>query len=235
LISTYGLLSLKNRFLKNILIFSVLIFYIFNVINYKNAESFSLRINGFKLLADNLNRMITSENDTILCPAGDTDILEKYIKKTRKIHLNHNNIENNDKTKQDALKFFDKNFVLTTNYNNLPENIMPYIISPYPTKELTEYINSSVKQMPKGSKLFFVDYLNIYSKLKELRNYLNSAEKNEQTYNFIKLYLFNYFEKRFYEDLYNLLDNNTSLKKITTFTITIYGKCWTITVYKKIN
>lgn len=235
LICSDGLLSIKNKIIKNSFIGIILIVYIFNIINYKKMPAFAFREKGYNIPVYGLEQVGFSKNDFLLSPAGAI-MMKKYINYGNYIPLSMHNIVSLDKTRQDALKMFSYDFVISTNKSNSLNKLIPYFTSSKPTPELENFINSEINKMKKGDKLFFVfDYFDAISP-KEVTNFLknyNGSTREEKIY---KENIDGFFYMRLNSDLKYILNNNHSLKKIEVYSMAIEDENypdWFYIVYEK--
>lgn len=234
LICTNGILSIKFNWLKKVCIFFILTTYIYNIVNYTNMSSFNLRNNGMKFQVDKLEQLNLDKNDYILYPNGFS-YLTKYFNHDNFINLDVSKILSLDKTKQERLKIFNKDFAITTNKHNSMEKLIPYLIDVKPTSELMQFINLYIDKIPMGNKLIFIDDRAERINPENVRNYMNNYRATKEEQAFYKHHLHHLFQIRFYEDLYNILDHNSSLKKIKILDATNSGRGLRFTIYEKIN
>lgn len=229
-----GLISIRIKVIKYLCISTILFLYIHNTINYKTTPSFDIRASGERAPAEIFKQINTNKNDYALY-IGGTDSFKKYNNNISYINLDYNRILYLDKNKDNALKIFNEDFVKSTNQHNSYKNFIQYFESTSPTPELTIYINSAVKKIPLHSKLIFVDdnFLKIYPN--EIRNFLKFGMISPSDIDYYKRRLYPFFFSRFYEDLYNLLNNNKSLKKTSEFIFNTPVKKWQFTIYEKIK
>jgi hypothetical protein len=215
LICSDGLLSIKIKYLKEILISLILIIYLFNIFNYKTMPVFNFRKSAIKEFTIALKELNIDDNDYILNPTLPVDTY-KYPVKGNIIPFSYGRIETQDKTKREALKMFDKDLVRVTNTKTSLETLLPYFKSFQPTPELTDFIDSCIDKIPKGGKLFFIDNLVEEQHLINLHTFLSTYNDKspKEAFYFYKKKIYRIFELRFYEDLCNILDNNPSLKKM---------------------
>lgn len=243
LLAANGILILKNEKLKISIIFIILFIFSYNVFNYKNADSYLLRYDGFRYPAMILNNLSLGDSDLINIREGGNYFL-KYIKGINAIDFNSFNLTHRDKSKQTALRVFDKSFVSTANKDNSEEKLIPFLISKTPTNEFSDFINSAVQKVKKGKRFILLD-----------GPYDGKLEKSIQYKNyFMYQYLNGNIDKKIYkselsdlitiklrEDTKNILDNNKSLKfekkiekQIATDNNIFHRALWTFYIYKKV-
>src|SRR5574344_497721 len=162
LICTDGIVKIKNKYFKGLLIGIIGIVYIFNVCNYKKADSFGERYDGFKYQSFVL-RKISSPGDYILSTRFCGEFFTKYVPEYNIIETDAYRLFYVDRSKESALKAFPKEFVETTTLQNSLERLSYYILNPNPTQEFAKYLNGEIKRVPKGRNIILINgpYQNI--------------------------------------------------------------------------
>lgn len=214
LICSNGLLLIKSNIRKKICISLIFLVYAFNVWNYKFVTAFDTRPTGLKFATDVLAKLNINKNDYILFP-DKSDLLRKYFPNANFIDLDSTSLLYLDKSKQEALKMFDKRFVFSTNKYNFRRNFMPYYLSGKPTPELTNFIHSNIDKMPRGSKLIYIQDLAV-----------PPDESSD----------FNLFYNKFYKDLHIILSTDKKLKLVAKIDKTVFltNKTWCFIIYNKL-
>lgn len=230
-----GLLSIRIKWLKQICILFIFTAYILNVANYKKTMTFDLRANGFKYAENIFKQLNLNKNDYVLFPNGSINI-RKYYENTNYIAFDYNKITNIDKTKQECLKIFDKDFCSTTNKRNIHEKLIPYFMASKPTPQLIEFMNSYINKIPVGSKLIFIDDRFSIINPNEVRDYFKIYSTQKDLPSNYKSLIYIMFFSRFYEDLYNIFNSNPSLIKVKemTYYSANVGKIWRFIIYQKV-
>lgn len=223
-----GLLLIKSEILKKICIITVLALFIGNSVEYKIMPSFRMRYGGYNFVAQELNKLNISSDDYILYP-NRTELLRKYVINGKMIDFDIPKILYLDKTKQEELKVFDKNFVLTTNIHNSSDKLIPYLLSSKPTKELTNFEQDAIAQIPKGKKLIYVDDWQAFGNKTITKGIVNSYKNNKINKNAYNDWIFYLVYGKIDSDLKELLNNDVELKKISHKQL----KQWHIYVYEK--
>lgn len=237
LICSLGILQLNFKFLKYILISLIFAVYIFNTVDYKHMPSFESRISGLRTPSEKLNEFV-SDDDIIIFMDG-SNVLGKYLKHGQIIPFNYHEIQYLDKTKQSSLKLFDKEFVLTTNKQNIKEQLIPYLTSNVPNKEMVSFLYDYINDLNKGAKLIVIDnrcnYVNPDLVRKYFLNY-HATKKQQLEY---EQNIYSFFYARLYEDLYNILNNDKDLEylgQIQVINATKENKrikTWVFVIYQK--
>lgn len=232
LISCNGLFSIKNKRLKNICIFIILSIFIYNSINYKIAPSHSFRPSEYKYLANIVEELQLGENDYLLYP-NRTELLKKYIKNINFIDFDIRGALYLDKSKKEASKIFNHQFILTTNKHNSSVKLMPYLIDDKPTKELEGFLNNSVEKLQKGQKIVIIDD-NRY-KFGLIKYFISQYKLNKIPQSDYNELFFGFIYQKTCIDILKALDNNSSLKKLGVFEFmapTNQDK-WHFSIYQK--
>lgn len=234
-ICTDGILSIKNNIIVEFFILIILTVYSIPIIKHKEAPEFMNRYEGLNVPITTLNKEFNNinKNDYILYPLH-SKLLKKYIQTSNFIDFSSLKVLYLDKTGKEKLKVFNPK-VLTLNKNEKEKFVEEYILNPEPTDELTNYINSAVKEIPKRGRLILIEdaadenLLNLLSDLKLATKY----DKNAQNaYN--KKNIFYFFYLRTYYNIKKILKNNPSIKEIKTLQTPKTQNKWEIIIYKKI-
>lgn len=155
LICASGIIQINSRKTQYFILFSIFCIYVFNIINYKTADSFENRTGGFKYPA---NTLITLKPDgDYLLALERADLFRKYTTGFNYIDFDAPGILYLYKDKTAAFKIFNKQLVEQTNKHNAVKNLMPYLSSQQPSYELENYINKQIKIIPKGKRLFYIE------------------------------------------------------------------------------
>lgn len=240
LLGSNGLLSINIRYLKYFLISVILIVFTYNIINYKNADSFAMRYDGFKFPSDEIMKLNPDE-DYLLYSKHGGDLFLKYLKKIRIIDIQANRIFNLDKTKKEALKLFDKYLISTTDNSNAADKLSPYFLSYDTTIQLKQFMNSALNKIPKGKKLILVEgpYGDVPTETG--RYFTMQYLQNNVSKKFYNQILLGIASNKLRMDIKNLLDSNHSLKLIGHTQIVANSKeifnqaTWRFYIYKKIS
>lgn len=235
LICANGIIKMKSNILKELCIYIILTVYLFNLINYKKMPAFSVRQNGYKVPSIELNKLNLSKNDYIIFP-DRTELLKKYLINGSLIDFSIPKILILDKTKQEAQKVFDKNFIKTTTQMNSDKKLMPYFLNTNPTNELKNFINNSINLIPKSNNLIFVEGKQNKSHLTLIPFILKNAKHDKTANEKYKDSLHYLFDLKTYHDIKTILDHSNSLKKervITTKSKVFENEKWVITIYEK--
>lgn len=237
LISVDGIITIKSSVLKKSLLFIIFLIYIFNAIDYKNMPAFYGRVNGYKILTDGLNKNNLTKNDYILYPGGAI-MVQKYLSNVHVIDFDLLSALLLDKRKDYAYKIFDKDFVLTTNKDNVYEKLVPYLENKMPGKTLERFVNSQVNLIPANGRMFLLeddvkDGLGPDQFIKLIK--LTQEDKElEKEY---KKSVFTLLTNKINNDMLIILDNNSSLKFVQKMVFNGPGRKsrkWFVYVYKKI-
>jgi len=231
LICCDGLLLIKTKKLKHFLIGLIILVFIYNSVHYKKMESYSLRSSFIAFSAVDLKKLHLDKNDFVLYPNGQ-ELLKKYVSNVQFIDFDIPSLLYLDKTKQERLKVFDKQFVLTTNKKNSPQKLIPYLLNPKPTNELKLFLNSSVKKIKRGNKLAFFEYTGLGNST-DVANMvisLNSGKDIKTKQKKYKEMLLSLLYVKINSDIKNALDENQELKRIKEIPP---SKEWRIFVYEK--
>lgn len=214
LIACDGLISFENIKLKRILISLILIAFIYNACNYKTTPSFEYRRGLYKESARVISKLNPTPNDYVLF-LGGSSIIKKYLKNASYIELDYPSAMYLDKTKKEAAKFFDQDFISTTNKKNAKEKLFPILKDPKPSLQTQQYVQSAIKKIPPKGRLIFVDNFcgnNLDSK--QLVEHMNSfkADKDADRHYSNQLYLL--AETKIFDDVKVTLDKSPSLKLV---------------------
>lgn len=240
LICTYGLVSIRVKSFRVILLGIIFTLFIYNVINHNNMPSFWNRIGGYTLPAAELNKLKINKNDYVLYP-NRTELLKKYINNVNFIDFDIPGIMYLDKTKHEALKVFDKDFVINTNKRNAARRLVPYLSSTKPTPQLYNYVNSFVERVPKGSRIFVLDNLHLKAKpdiIVKITSVYKNKKISEKDYK-STLFLLTY--SKILNDIITAMDENTSIRRINQCTFTVghlpqkKNANWHFFIYEKIK
>lgn len=236
LIVVNGLLMLKNKPLKKMLIGLILLIYILNSFNYRHTTSFSLRHNGLKPVTVELAKLKPSKNDYILFTNGPY-LLGKYLQGTNFVDFDIPAILYLDKSKSEARNVFAKNFIYTTNKQNSLDKFSFYLLDAEPTLELQTFEKSLIERIPSGGRLIIVDSWGspfINSMRNDILNYQNNKSvQNKRVY---KQRIFYFVYAKIYADLNLLIKDDKFLKQIQTINFDKISPCnrpWRIVVYEK--
>ncbi len=215
LICANGITLIKNKKISYTLISIIFLVYIFNLINYKNMNAFMHRYNGFKYPAQKIMQL--NPNNDYFMALNRAQLYRKYLKNLIYIDFDVPGIVYLYKDKTASFNFFNKDFILATNKHNSNNRMIPYLLSPFPTIELQNYINSNIQKIPKGKRLIYLEgpyfgkdtdfepYINDF-----VRRYLTGIIK-PQTYQ-ADLLLF--LISKISIDTKKILKNNSSLIKV---------------------
>lgn len=236
LICTDGLLTIKFNFLKITCISFIFIIFIYNSVNYKNMPSHRVRAGGYAFPAKILKTFHLGQNDYIIFPSR-SELLKKYINNVSFIDFDISGVFHIDKSKEEALKLFDKQFVLTTNKHNSLEKFTPYLLDPNPTEELEHFLNLSIQKIPQGNRLVMVE--SIYSnriKPELMKGFINQYKKEKISPEGYKEMLFCFLYDKTSGDIKNVLNHSHKLKKIKEFTFPapVGETKWRFNIYEKI-
>lgn len=236
LMSCDGLLRMKNKILKKLLVSIILIIFIYNTCVYKNMPAFSERSEGLNYLSEGLADLNLGKNDYLLYPMGSF-LMQKYIKNVNYVDFGYTSLTYLDKTKQEACKIFDKDFVFTTTKKNAAEKFKPFFDSQKPTKTMEKFANEQIRLIPKGGRLIYIQdvNINVYNN-KQLSTFtLNNKKSKAEYYHSLFYLVFNKIDNDF-ESLFN---ENKSLKLVKTFWVSNKGirarDIWQVSVYEKIR
>lgn len=237
LISTDGLLTLKAQKLKKVLFFIIFLTYVLNVIDYKRMPAFALRANGYKILTDKIEEENPTKNDCVLYTGGRI-LIQKYLNDTNIMDFDLLSAVLLDKKKDYAYKIFDKNFVLTTNKNNVYEKLAPLIENPKPTKTMERYVNSQINKIPKGGRLILAeDAFPGSLSQNQLEKIMQIKKEDKEVEKAYKKQIFIVLTNKINNDVLLIADNNKSLKFIHKTLAKGPGtknRKWFVFVYKKI-
>lgn len=243
LMSTNGILLIKNEKLKISIIFIILFIFSYNVFNFKQADSYLQRYDGVKVPCQILNSL-KSTGDYIINLREGADYFPKYTQNINVIDFNSFNLTHRDKSKQTELRVFDKSFVSTANKDNSGEKLVPFLISKTPTDTFTNFIDTVINKMPNGKRFILLD-----------GPYDGKLENDIQYKNyFMYQYLNGNIDKKIYEhnlsdliviklreDTKSILDNNKSLKferkiekRVAPDSDVFHRALWTLYIYKKV-
>lgn len=237
LICLDGLLSIKTQFLRNFCLGIIIVVFSFNLLNFSNMISHSQR-ESKKSYLEWLGMLKPDKKDYFLF-LTDNRLYSKYMNISSSIKLDIRGILFQDKTKREALKIFDKQFVATTNQYNSMDKFVPFLLNDEPTNELKNFLNMCIKSIPSGNKLILVmDFVNsnCSNKTKEfIRAYqIYPTKKNKLIY---KNNIYSMLECKIFNDTKKVLNTNKYLKivKLKTFNydskLNVYSE---IIVYKKL-
>lgn len=237
LICLDGLLMLKRKLIKYIILCSIFLVFIFSFISI-NFISHISRPDDIKYPADFI-RELNPDGEYLIAAEG-TDLFKKYINNVNFIDFDSHKIIHLDKTKQENYKIFDESFIKETTKHNSTQKLVPYLLSNEPTQQLQNFVNSKVQTIPQGKRLIYIQGPNYYGEknLNQIKEYTNQYVNGLVTQKDFKNNLFYLLNDKITLDLQNVLNNNLSL--IKTDTINVVGSnnyitCyWIITVYKKI-
>lgn len=232
LIATDGLLLLKPEILKKICISVIAVLFVYNSLNYKIMPSFRMRLGGYNFVAKELNKLNIAPNDYILYP-NRTTLLRKYVPNGKLINFDIAEVLYLDKTKQESLKVFDRNFVLTTNTSNSLDRLGTYLLSSKPTKELKQFSDEAVAQIPKGNKLIFVDDWHEPASDRIIKSFVIDYRNGKVSKDLYKELMFYFTYAKIYNDLKELINSNPKLKRIS-YKKPSELKRWNICIYEKI-
>lgn len=214
LIACNGLFSIKKKIPKILILSFILVVFTNNIRMHERTLSYTERT-GIKTLAEFLIENKINKNDYILFPTR-SELLKKYINSANIIDFSTFKILNLDKTKQESYKLFDKKFIMTTNKNNAPDKLKPYLSNPEPTPELKNYINSALKQIPKGGRLFLISNPSCesYSKQK-IRNIISLYNLGQISRDIYKYHLLYPMESKIFFDIKDIIEANPSMRKVS--------------------
>lgn len=230
LICSDGLLSIRIKFIKLTCICLIFLVYFYNILNYKFMPAFNNYISGYKQAAMVLNDLTITKEDYVLFLNG-SGLFKKYSPNGNFIPLNYHEIICLDKTKTEALKMFNKEFVSAANSRNSMSKLKPYLLSSKPTPELENFINSYIEKIHKSNRLIYIDEV-FDVKPDIVRDFVKKYESTKLQGKFDNRSLFGLFYIRFKEDLSTILNNNKSLKEKESFIVDC-GKKMQFTVYEK--
>lgn len=236
LISADGLLSIKQKSFKNTLISIIFILFVYNIVNYAKMPAFSVRPSGYKTVTNELNKLILTQKDYVIYPDG-TMFLKKYLKNTNYIEFDISAVSYLDKSKKEAYKIFDKDFILTTTKHNAPEKFLPFFENPNLSKPLEKFINSEIKLIPVTGRLIFVEnYSEKALKPYELSSFVKMTHSDNEVKKVYNDSIYILFQNKINNDLKIIFENNTSLKLVKIIWAKgpgIKNKKWKIFVYEK--
>lgn len=155
LICTNGLIGINSNKIKTILISIIFTVFIYNILNYKNMDSFENRIGGLKYPSDALMKL--KPNGDYLLALERAELFSKYTNGFKFIDFDAPGILYLYKDKKDALKIFDKQLIEKTNKYNSMNKFIPYLTNTEPTHEMEQYINSQINTIPKGKRLIYIE------------------------------------------------------------------------------
>lgn len=228
-----GLLSMKTNTIRNLLIGIIFVVFIYNAISYRRMISHSSRNDGLDISAA-FKQLKAQDNDYLLV-LNDSKLYTKYLGNLNFIQVDVRGILFQDKTKKEALKVFDKEFVKTTNKHNSLEKFTPFLISTNPTKELEMYINENINKIPKGKKLYFI--ANGYKGCtpSEIRKFFNDyqIQKTDEDKIVYKHNIYYFIVCKILNDIETILDQNSSLKIVMKTSEIKKQKC-RLLVYEKL-
>lgn len=240
LLGCNGILLIKNKYFKYGLIILIGIVYFYNVLDYKNMDAFSVRYDGFKYPADTL-KSFSTQGDYIISSRYSDSFFMKYLKNYNAIEIETNKMFTIDQTRKLALRVFSKELIDSTNKSNSMYKLAPYFISPDPTNELRNYINSAVAKIPKGKQVIFINGPYGYSSYLDGRNLTIQYLNNEYPENEYKKNIWTIAVNKVGYDIENLLNSNPKLKferRIEKQTApdsnVLHQALWIFYVYKKI-
>lgn len=239
LVAANGIVEIKNNYLKFILISLIGLVYIYNIFNYKNADAFQMRYDGFRFPAEAIESF-SSKGDYIVSSRYSDSYFQKYLKNYNAVEVETNKMFTLDKTKKTALRVFSEDLTYSTTKNNVMSRLTPYFMSPEPTPELRSYINSSIAKMPKGRKITLINgpYGDVPYEIgcNYTIAYLNSRYPEKEYQQIV----FGIAVNKIRYDIENLLKNNKSLKFVGHYKKQVDSKegfqraTWEFYVYKKI-
>lgn len=233
LLCLFGILNIKYTIIKRILISLIFAVYIFNAFYYQSTQKLILKPIGSKSALQELNNLNLNKNDYILY-TGCGDLLKKYFNKTKFIDFSINEILFLDKTKKEALKLFDEDFVKTTNRKNAMIKFIPYLMSNEATPQLKSYLDSQVKQIPVGRLLIFMDSSSHAINIDFLHKYVKDNLYKEDIY---KEQYRNLITDKINHDIEKYLDEVPTLirvQSILKFQPDNKSKVWRFVIYKKV-
>lgn len=218
ILSCQGLLLIKHKLLKIISISLIIITFICDMFNYKDAPGYQPQ-NGEILPIVSFVKEKQKDNYKkvyILYPYSSSEILKKYLKDINLIKYNINDMLYIDKTLKERYKLFDKQFILKTDKKNAFQELTPYLSQSEPTNNMKFFLNNSVYNLSKDSIIIFV-----------IQTHINERYTQKQINSFIQLYkngkisaskysvLFYFMvEAKIFYDMKKVLDTNPSLRKI---------------------
>lgn len=238
LVAANGILEIRNSYLKFILISLIGLVYIYNVFNYKYADAFQMRYDGFGFPADAIESF-SSKGDYIISSRYSDSYFQKYLKTYNAIEIETNKMFTLDKTKKTALRVFSKDLTYSTTKRNVMSKLTPYFMSPEPTAELSKYINSSVAKIPKGKKIILINgpYGDVpYEVGRDFTIAYLNGKYPQKDYQQI---IFGIAVNKIRYDIENLLKNNKSLKFVGHYKKQVDSKerfqraTWEFYVYEK--
>src|SRR5574344_22580 len=156
LLGANGIIEIKNKYFKWLLIGIIGIVYIFNVCNYKKADSFKCREDGFRY-PSMMIRNFSSSGDYILSTKFAGEYFTKYIPEYNTIEINTSKMFTMDKTKKMALNIFSNDFVYSMTKSNSLNQFAYFASSSNPTKNFEKYLNREVNRVPKGKNIIFIN------------------------------------------------------------------------------
>ena len=200
--------------------------------------AFPDRINGFRTLTNKLETLNIQKNDYILY-SDKTELIRKYFPKGQIIEFDIPSIIHLDKTRQEPLKLFDKNFISTTNKKNSLPKLIAYLEDLQPTNELTTYINNKTKKIPKGNSFIFIEDYKLDDLIPlENKIFAQNAQSGDETIlKTFKSMLFGLLFSKINDDIITVLNDNSSLKLAKIIIIKSPNKKprrWRIFIYEKI-
>lgn len=212
LIGCDGLTSIQNTPLKRTLISLIFIVFIYNTINYQKAPSFQNRLGLYKESARVISRLETTPKDYVLFLGGN-NVIKKYLKNTKYIEMDVSAALYLDKTKKEAAKFYDQEFILTTNKKNAKDKLLPILKETKPSVQSQQFLESEIKKIPPKGRLIFIDSFcgnNLDKKqLKDLIESFKTDKEAERHYPY-RLYLLTY--TKIFNDIKTILETSPSLK-----------------------
>ena len=199
--------------------------------------SYNARFEGLKFPTIELAKLKLDKKDYILYSNGSR-FLKKYVNNANFVNFDVLEILILDKSKTEALKVFNKQFVLSTNKHNALEQFTPFLLNPKPTKELRQFINSSIEQIPKGGRYILVESLdyghNINFQL--INDDIKQCKENKIRKKDYQSILLEFIRAKIDIDIKNILDNSHLLKKIDVINLPQQGAHaeWRYTIYQKV-
>lgn len=233
LISTSGLLQIKSNGLRLLLFGIVFIMFISNVIYYKVSPAFENRLGGYRIPSAELKKLNLTRNDFLIYP-NRTELIKKYTSDINMINFDIPGILYLDKTKEESLKVFDKDLVVTTNRKNACEKLMPYFLSDKSTSQMSKFAENIANQIPKGRTLVVItDWFSINPSLR--KDFITRYRKSQDYYDA----LFDFAYGKLQDDLFHSIYNTRAFSKEKDYFACPVGRKninrWHFVAYRKIK
>ena len=151
----YGFSKLKSINFSTFLITFLLLFSVFYLRFSPQSTSLMKREEGFRSVANILNRYNLDKTATIIMPYGG-NMLYRYYNKSNLFHFDYNEILLSADNKE-LSKIFEPNIIKTLNKANSYDILKNYIGSPYPSKVFENYIEREIiKKTPHNKYIVLV-------------------------------------------------------------------------------